>query len=247
MPCSAQRMVDPRRAVEAPVLLEHRLDLRSEPGVLGCPLSRRLLPLPPGIEPAPGHRQLPTQPGERVLSGKLIDQAKPLGGSCSFAKCAAASLKKSFSLRSSRFSLRSGLSSARSSLVSKPWSRGPGWPRSMRAWRTQRAKLLEGSPSRSATALQESPSCRQSSTASAICCAVNRRRVLVGLVIDGQSGDHGLTPIDLSSKPREPHWHPQRPGANGQPLWGTAPALCRTTRTGFRSAQRPGSPQPACR
>jgi hypothetical protein len=27
---------------------------------------------------------------------------------------------------------------------------------------------------------------------------VNRRRVLVGLVIDGQSGGHGVTPIDLS-------------------------------------------------
>jgi hypothetical protein len=60
-----------------------------------------------------------------VLISKLIDQAKPLGGSCPFAKCAAASLKKSFSLLSSRFSLRSRVRSARSSLVSRPWSRGP--------------------------------------------------------------------------------------------------------------------------
>jgi hypothetical protein len=87
--------------------------------------------------------------------------------------------------------------------VSRPWSGGPAWPRSMRACRTQRARLLEGSPSRSATALQERPYCRQSSTASALCCAVNRRRVLLGLVIDGQSGDHGVTPNDLSSKPGE--------------------------------------------
>ena len=41
---------------------------------------------------------------------------------------------------------------------------------------------------------------RQSSTASAFCCAVNRRRVLVGLVIDGKSGDHGMTLIVLSQQ-----------------------------------------------
>jgi hypothetical protein len=34
---------------------------------------------------------------------------------------------------------------------------------------------------------------------------VNRRRVLVGLVIEGQSGGHGVPPNDLSSKPGEPH------------------------------------------
>ncbi|WP_255441656.1 MULTISPECIES: hypothetical protein, partial [unclassified Synechococcus] len=50
------------------------------------PLSRRLLPLPPGIEPAAGHPQLPAQPGHRVSISKLIDQAKPLGGSCSYRK-----------------------------------------------------------------------------------------------------------------------------------------------------------------
>jgi hypothetical protein len=33
---------------------------------------------------------------------------------------------------------------------------------------------------------------------------VNRRRVLDGLVIDGQSGGHGVTLIDLSSKSEEP-------------------------------------------
>jgi hypothetical protein len=57
-----------------------------------------------------------------------------------------------------------------------------------------------GSPSRWATAVQLSPSLRQSSTASCLCCAVNRRRVLVGLVIDRQSEGHGVTPIDLSLK-----------------------------------------------
>jgi hypothetical protein len=48
-------------------------------------------------------------------------------------------------------------------------------------------------------------SCRQSSTASAFCCAVNRRLVLVGEFIDGQSGGHGVTPIDLSLKSGEAH------------------------------------------
>ncbi len=37
--------------------------------------------------------------------------------------------------------------------------------------------------------------------ASCFCWAVNRRLVLVGLVIDGQSEGHGVTPIDLSTKP----------------------------------------------
>jgi hypothetical protein len=74
---------------------------------------------------------------------KLINQAKPFGDSCSRAKCAAASLKKSFSLLSSRFSLRRRMSSVRSSLLKLPWSLGPTLPLSIRAWRTQRARLLE--------------------------------------------------------------------------------------------------------
>ena len=41
--------------------------------------------------------------------------------------------------------------------------------------------------------------------ASCLYCAVNRRRVLVGFVIDGQSGGHGVTSIDLSGKPGETH------------------------------------------
>ncbi len=41
--------------------------------------------------------------------------------------------------------------------------------------------------------------------ASCLCCAVNRRLVLVGLVIDGQSEGHGVTPIDLSTKPGQPN------------------------------------------
>jgi hypothetical protein len=41
--------VDLRRAVEAPVLLEHRLDLSGQACILGRSLSRRLLPLPPGV------------------------------------------------------------------------------------------------------------------------------------------------------------------------------------------------------
>jgi hypothetical protein len=59
MPDSAQLLVDPRRSVETPMLLEHRLDLSGEPGFLGRPLSRRLLPLPPGVEAAASNAQLP--------------------------------------------------------------------------------------------------------------------------------------------------------------------------------------------
>ncbi len=44
------------------------------------------------------------------------------------------------------------------------------------------------------------PPCKQSSTASEVCCAVNRLLVLVGLVIDGQSERNGVTLIDLSTK-----------------------------------------------
>jgi len=133
-----------------------------------------------------------------------VNQAKPLGGSCSLAKCAAASLKKSFSLLSSRFSWRSRFNSERSSLVSRPWSLGPLSPRSIRAWRTQLARLLEGRPSRWATAEQERSSWRQNATASCFCCAVNLRLVLVGLVIDGESGGYGVTLSDLSTESGEP-------------------------------------------
>jgi len=129
-----QFLVDPRRAVEAMVLLEHRLDFSGDQGVLRLPLSRRrLLPALPGVVTAAGHSQSAAVPGDGVLISQLIDQAKPLGGSCSLTKGAAASLKKSFSLLSSRFSRRSCTSSARSSLVNGPWPQGrlkvcPGRP-----------------------------------------------------------------------------------------------------------------------
>ncbi len=42
-----------------------------------------------------------------------------------------------------------------------------------------------------------------------LCCGVNRRRVLVGFVIDGQSGGHGVTFNDLSSKQGEPEARPE--------------------------------------
>jgi hypothetical protein len=50
------------------------------------PTARVLLSLPPDIEAAAGHTQLPAQPGHRKAIRQLADQAKPLGGSCSFAK-----------------------------------------------------------------------------------------------------------------------------------------------------------------
>jgi len=34
------------------------------------------------------------------------------------------------------------------------------------------------------------------------CWSVNRRQVLIGLVIDGHSEGNGVTPIDLFTKPR---------------------------------------------
>jgi hypothetical protein len=54
-----QFLVDRWRAVEAPMLTDHHLDLRGEHRVLGRQLSRRLQPLPPGIEAARGDAQLP--------------------------------------------------------------------------------------------------------------------------------------------------------------------------------------------
>ena len=85
-PRGPQLLMDPRGSVEAAMLLEHRLDLSGDRRVLRRSLSRRLLPLPPGVETTAGNAQLPAQPGHRVLNGQLIDQAKPLGGSCSLAK-----------------------------------------------------------------------------------------------------------------------------------------------------------------
>ncbi len=107
------------RALKPPNRGVPQLSSTHEPGVPLRPLSWRLLPLSSGEVAAAGHPQQPAQPGDGVLTGELIDQAKPLGGSCSFAICAAASLKKSLSLLNSSFSLRSRLSTARSSLVSR--------------------------------------------------------------------------------------------------------------------------------
>jgi len=81
-----QLLVDPWGSVEAAVLQKHRLDLSGDQSVLGRTLSRRLLPLPPGVEATAGHAKLPAQPGVRVLVGQLVDQAKPPGDSCSFVK-----------------------------------------------------------------------------------------------------------------------------------------------------------------
>ncbi len=95
----------------------------------------------------------------------------------------------------------------------------------MRAWRTYLARLLLGSPSLWATAVQLRPSLRQSATASAFCCAVNRRLVLVGLVIDGQSEGHGVTPIDLSTKPGQPHRAKSSTGHRVPLMWHCAQVL----------------------
>jgi hypothetical protein len=49
-------------------------------------MARVLLSLTPGIEAAARHTKLPAQPGHTKAIRQLADQAKPLGGSCSFAK-----------------------------------------------------------------------------------------------------------------------------------------------------------------
>lgn len=72
------------------MLVEHSL----EPAVITVFLANRfrryLLPVLPGIRTDAGHPKPAAEPGE----GVLIDQVKPFGGSCSFAKCATASLKR---------------------------------------------------------------------------------------------------------------------------------------------------------
>jgi hypothetical protein len=79
-------LVDSRRAVETTLPFKHCLHLGREDRVLTGPTARVLLSLPPGIEAAARHTQLPAQPGHRQAIRQLADQAKPLGGSCSFAK-----------------------------------------------------------------------------------------------------------------------------------------------------------------
>jgi len=81
-----QFLMDMGGAVEAPVLLEHRLDLSGDHSVVvRRPLPRRLLPLPPGLVATAGQIQLPAQPGDGMPISKLINQAKPFGDSCSLA------------------------------------------------------------------------------------------------------------------------------------------------------------------
>ncbi|MEC7738856.1 MAG: hypothetical protein VYE46_08295 [Cyanobacteriota bacterium] len=67
-----QFLVDPRRAVKAMVLLEHRLDFSGGQGVLHMPMYRRCL-LPVLLTTA-GQSQPATQPGNGVLMSE--DQYK---------------------------------------------------------------------------------------------------------------------------------------------------------------------------
>ncbi len=117
---SPQLPMDAWSSIEGAVLLKNRCHLCCDGSVLLGTGNRIVLPLLGGVEAAAGHTQLPVEPGNGKTITECADQAKLFGGSCSTAKCAAASLKKSFSLLSSRFSLHSRLSSARSSLVSWP-------------------------------------------------------------------------------------------------------------------------------
>ena len=75
-----------------------------------------------GIETTRGNTLLLAQPGVGVTTCESIEREKPLGGSSSCTKRAAASQKQSFSLLSSQFSFRSRLSSSRSAVVSRSLS-----------------------------------------------------------------------------------------------------------------------------
>jgi len=66
--CRTQLLMDPWGAVKAAVLLEYRLDLGGDHGVLRRQWSRHLLPLPPGVETTAGHIQLTAQPGDGVTT-----------------------------------------------------------------------------------------------------------------------------------------------------------------------------------
>ena len=66
--CRTQLLMDPWGAVEAAVLLEYRLDLSGDHGVLRRQWSRQLLPLPPGVETTAGHIQLTAQPGNGMTT-----------------------------------------------------------------------------------------------------------------------------------------------------------------------------------
>ena len=59
--------MDQTRSVDARVHAELGLGLSSEPGLLGHPHSRRLLPQPPGMEPAARHSSLPAKAGDLSL------------------------------------------------------------------------------------------------------------------------------------------------------------------------------------
>ncbi len=83
---SPQLLVDSRRDLEGKVAFKHRLHVGAQGLVLPGLTAQIVLPLPPGIQAAARHTQLPAKPGHRQAIRQLADQAKPLGGSCSFAK-----------------------------------------------------------------------------------------------------------------------------------------------------------------
>jgi hypothetical protein len=57
------------------------------------PVAPDLQPLPPGKEAAAGHTQLPAKLSHRKTIRQLTGKQNPLGGNCSLAKYAVASLK----------------------------------------------------------------------------------------------------------------------------------------------------------
>jgi hypothetical protein len=135
-----------------------------------------------------------------VLIGELIDQAKLLGCSCSLAKCAASSLKKSISILDFRF-FQAELHQFSAFLSGQRALTWTGeFTAIMRAWRFHLARPLTGMPRRWPTAVPASPSARQRETASYFCSGVNRRRARFGLLINQQFVGHGISYVVHSIK-----------------------------------------------
>lgn len=80
---SPDLLMDAWCPVETAVPIKNRLHLGCDGILLLGPWPRVVLPLPPGVETAAGHAQLPAEPGSGEAGREGLDQAKPLGGSCS--------------------------------------------------------------------------------------------------------------------------------------------------------------------
>jgi hypothetical protein len=146
------------------MLLEHRLDLSGDCSFPHRRISRRLLPLQRGVEAPAGHAPA-TGTARRMSSAPQA----PRSGQTSWRKLLIRKVHdrqpENFSLLSYRFSLQCRLSSVLLPNEQALFSGANLSPIHTRL-AAQGIRLLEARPNRSATALQASPTSRQSSTAS---------------------------------------------------------------------------------